>query len=42
MAGKKVSHAALGVNVTPAENGGALVANVVAERRRGQGRPGAG
>ena len=30
MAGKKVSHAALGVNVTPAENGGALVANVVA------------
>jgi putative serine protease PepD len=29
MAGKKVSHAALGVNVTPAENGGALVANVV-------------
>jgi putative serine protease PepD len=28
--GKKVSHAALGVNVTPAENGGALVANVVA------------
>jgi len=31
MAGKKVSHAALGVNVTPAENGGALVANVVAD-----------
>jgi putative serine protease PepD len=31
MAGRKVSHPALGVNVAEAENGGALVTNVVAD-----------
>jgi S1-C subfamily serine protease len=30
MAGKKVSHPALGVSVTDAENGGALVSSVTA------------
>jgi putative serine protease PepD len=31
MQGKKVSHPALGVSVTDAENGGALISNVTAD-----------